>query len=309
MSIGVLKINCFSLSELNNVFLIKGRRKMKKINVLLMAVCVIGFAITANGTVVYDIDFDHGVQSPAPTPYTASASETLPAGATMALFDVAAGSNLVDSGADARQGGESFNAYRGGQTPKSGYHITGGPEISGDWTIEFLIKPDFGYIPAGLYALYEGNRLVASPINVNPILFIGGTYNESDHKVHWAPQRTGDPWEELVSTTVLQEDEWYHIAVVLDGSGVGDDVISLYINGVLEDSDAIYDGWGTWIGVSSEFGLGSSLVASTRNYRGLMDAFSVDDTALAPGSFNIPEPATLALLAMGFIAVRNTRKK
>ena len=275
---------------------------MKKINVLLMVVCVIGFAVAADGAVIYDIDFDHGVQSPAPDPYTASASETIPA--TMALYDVTAGSQLVDSGAGAIQGGESFYAYRGGQAPRSGYSFSGGPEIGGSWTMEFLVKPNYGGAAAGLYCLYNGDRLVASGAAVNPYLYIGGTY-AGNHKVYWDPQRTTAPFRPMQSTTELQEDQWYHIALVL-----GDDVVGLYIDGALEDSLAIPDGWGAFIGVSSDFLLGSATIASSRNFRGLMDAFSVDDTALAPANFHIiPEPATLALLAMGFVAICKNRKK
>ncbi|MHB9071774.1 MAG: hypothetical protein ACYC54_15550, partial [Sedimentisphaerales bacterium] len=66
---------------------------------------------------------------------------------------------------------------------------------------------------------------------------------------------------------------------------------SLYINGVLEDrvSD-LYDTWTPWVGISSEFGLGSSLSSTEphRNFRGLMDAFSVQTIAVEPNGFVLP---------------------
>ncbi|MHB9070970.1 MAG: hypothetical protein ACYC54_11465, partial [Sedimentisphaerales bacterium] len=65
--------------------------------VLMLVVCVIALATAANGALVYDIDFDHGVMASAPSPYTASASEKLPTGASMTLYNTAAGSSLVNS--------------------------------------------------------------------------------------------------------------------------------------------------------------------------------------------------------------------
>ena len=281
---------------------------MKKITILLMAVCVIGFTVTANGALVYDVDFDHGVQASLPNPYIASSSEVMPAGALMVPSDVTAGSQLADSGVDAPQGGESLYAWRGSSYPRSGYHVTGGPVVAGNqWTMEFLIKPNWSGVEAILYSIYAGKeRIPGSIVNVFPKLYILG----SNHKVQWDSCYTSAPFRVLESTTVLQEDQWYHIAVVLDGVGVGDDVIGLYINGVLEDSVSIYDTWGESVGIPSEFAIGNSFVVSTRNFRGLMDAFCIDDAALAPADFNIiPEPATLALLAMGFAVIRKTRKK
>ncbi len=40
-----------------------------------------------------------------------------------------------------------------------------------------------------------------------------------------------------LSTTVLEDNTWYHIALVFDGQGNADEKIKLYINGVLESSD------------------------------------------------------------------------
>ncbi len=40
-----------------------------------------------------------------------------------------------------------------------------------------------------------------------------------------------------LSTTALEDNTWYHIALVFDGQGNADEKIKLYINGVLESSD------------------------------------------------------------------------
>lgn len=234
----------------------------------------------------YLVDFDHGVQALAPSPYIASASETIPAGATMELFDVTSESGLVDSGGDARQGGESFYAWRGGQLPRSGYNMTNSPELGGPWTMEFLVKPNFGYTPAEMYVLYEGERLVGGSVNSAPYLYIGGTL-AGDHKVYWEANPEYIHLVNMESTTELEEDQWYHIAMVLEDTDAAD-AFKLYIDGVCEDSSYFPDTWAPWFGVSGEFGLGSSLIASTRNYRGLMDAFAVQTIAVDPNDFILP---------------------
>jgi len=40
-----------------------------------------------------------------------------------------------------------------------------------------------------------------------------------------------------LSTTAIEDDTWYHIALVFDGQGGAGEMIKLYINGVLESSD------------------------------------------------------------------------
>jgi hypothetical protein len=45
----------------------------------------------------------------------------------------------------------------------------------------------------------------------------------------------GNGGGEVLSTTILQDDTWYHLALVFDGQAAGDNMF-LYVNGVLEDS-------------------------------------------------------------------------
>ena len=195
--------------------------------------CIIAIVMTAshsNGEARYLVDFDHGVQLLAPDPYTASASEILRGDPcfVMAVFDVTAGSQLVDSGdAHALQGGESFWGWRGSGYPRSGYHITDGPVIAGNqWTMEFLIKPNWSGVEAILYSIYAGKeRIPGSIVNVFPKLYILG----SNHKVQWDPIYQSAPFKTLESTTVLQEDQWYHIAITYEEQVVDPNITTVEI--------------------------------------------------------------------------------
>ena len=46
----------------------------------------------------------------------------------------------------------------------------------------------------------------------------------------------GNSGGEVLSTTILQDDTWYHLALVFDGQAAGDNMF-LYVNGVLVDED------------------------------------------------------------------------
>ncbi|MGB2956414.1 MAG: LamG domain-containing protein, partial [Anaerolineales bacterium] len=77
----------------------------------------------------------------------------------------------------------------------------------------------------------------------------------------------------LSSTTVLEEDEWYHFAVAIDADATGQG--QLYVNGILEDTQP--GGTGTPFLGPLNFGAWTN---NQRYYHGLMDDIRVYDKVL-----------------------------
>jgi len=80
----------------------------------------------------------------------------------------------------------------------------------------------------------------------------------------------------VTSTTVLQEDEWYHCVITITNEG--GNASNLYIDGVLEDTDT--GGTGTPYLGPLNFGAWNN---SDRYYHGLMDDIRIYNYALSYG--------------------------
>ena len=103
--------------------------------------------------------------------------------------------------------------------------------------------------------------------------------------------------------------EWYHLAVVFDRDDTTPTTVTVtnYINGVplgsvtVENMDAVGDG-------TRDIEIGEFDGTGAVHFEGMMDRVAISNETLAPGSFVIPEPATLILLGLGSIATLRRKR-
>lgn len=100
------------------------------------------------------------------------------------------------------------------------------------------------------------------------------------------------PLDSAVSTSILQNGRWYHLAGVYDQT-----MLSIYVNGVLEASRPLagsipYDGGGLFAGTDS---------SGSATWQGAIDEIRISSGARSPEEFNLPLPpvSTSASLSGG----------
>ena len=317
---------------------------MKNVAVVFAVGLALVVASAADAREVFRINFDidplqvpHA--GPAPDPYPGGTGDIL-AGSTNELSPIGGyDDNNVIVASDGPQGGGMYQQVRGAHWANSqGYefnNLPGTPAFNGngpdyfvanDWTLEVLVKPDFTNTGFGIWntSWIFGSRNLAD----------GSTWGDVDL---WVDQNNGlvsfypssSGIGGIVANTPVVEGQWNHIAAVVRSALTGGpQQVELYINGVLQDTLGAYPGgWetqdlfripggtntdqiGTGDGDLGIFTIGADhWPTAGNNYQGDIDALVISDMPLGPGSFAIPEPATLVVLALGGIAlVRRNRK-
>jgi len=134
--------------------------------------------------------------------------------------------------------------------------------VRGTWSVAMWLRPrDIPYT-SGFYAVWHNNG------------WTGGTMHlhlRASTSLLNADFNTGP---DVTSTTVLQEDEWYHAVVTVTDEGTGGS--TMYINGVLEAETAGGSG-GDFMGP----GMFGNWDGGARYYHGLMDDIRIYDHVLS----------------------------
>ena len=134
--------------------------------------------------------------------------------------------------------------------------------VRGTWSLAMWIRPrDIPYPAGSYYAVWHGEGWAAGVIHLHlrETSLLNADFN------------TGP---DVTSTTVLQENEWYHAVVTVTDEGTGGS--TMYINGILEDETAGGSG-GDYMGP----GMFGNWSGGARFYHGLMDDIRIYDHVLS----------------------------
>jgi len=135
--------------------------------------------------------------------------------------------------------------------------------VEGTWSLAMWIRPrDIPYTVQDFYAVMHTDAWAAGAMHLhlrNGTSLLNADFNSGP---------------DVTSTTVLQENEWYHAVVTVTDEGGG--ASQLYLNGVLE-AEATGGSGGDFLGPLN-FGSWNN---SGRNYHGLMDDIRIYDHVLS----------------------------
>jgi len=169
-----------------------------------------------------------------------------------------------------------------------------------DYTVEAWCRPD---------TIAEGDIVALTSVSSNNHgVLLELRSNGTIRYLHRSPSGSSGGWN-AYSDTVLQAGEWYHLAAVKEGTS-----IKLYINGELDktttgvNNDINYDFKATIGRLSPTNGI--------RYFDGLIDEVALYGSALSETTIaehyaigTIPEPGTLAMLAMGAAGLLARRRR
>ena len=108
-----------------------------------------------------------------------------------------------------------------------------------------------------------------------------------------------DQIDSLIPATLLQENVWAHVALVVESTEY-----SIYVDGQSQYNGSIPSGGEGPYWFSGDPTTGNRTYGD--GFSGWLDEFRISDEALLPSQFlnaAIPEPSTLGLLGMGFISL------
>lgn len=271
----------------------QARRELFAVGKALFVAAILGLIGlgSAKAAPVYYMTWDNGPTNGSPNPYVLGPGEILPAGVSNERLGV---NSLVVAPTGSIQGGLALD-NRGAWT-ENGYRFTeseaGG--LTGTFTFEtvfYLVATNNrnGEVHYSRGLIYDnasaannrgikvrldddGSHLFNVVYDIDPLGGGGGSFS-------------------LSTSNVVALSNWYHLAVVHDASGA-----HVYLNNALIASNPTPIGSRTVIGTNNWFEVGQIYGNGNQYLGGFLDAWAISDTALAPGTFAIPEPGAFAML-------------
>ena len=246
----------------------------------------------AGAGVIFRLNYDVGVQNPAPNPYPGGAGDIIPAGSSNQVF---ANTGIVAS--DGYQGGQALDQHLGANWPNvQGYEFSNLPDnttngyfAANNFTIETLVK--FNFTPSSQGVSDESHIWSGEKAdNVYMRLYV----NQTNGVLHLDSGSYGQG--NITSSSTVTTGQWYHVAVVYRGSGDANQNVELWINGALDATGGYPGTWETQsiFRIDKRFLVGTIDGTPTgirKNFQGQMDAIAISDTALDSESFVLPRTA------------------
>ncbi|OHB61481.1 MAG: hypothetical protein A2Y12_06820 [Planctomycetes bacterium GWF2_42_9] len=284
----------------------------KKLLVALVVMALVGLA-NAETVMLITNGAPAGVVDTVGTTYpTGLPGDIIPAG--MEGVYNASTYRIEDATAPMQDGsGVQYQIHPGASWPNAqGVEWTGGPILTGSYTIEMLINPDYthGQAQTGEWGISFGTTWRSVLMSTEEGWETGEMVmwiDQTTGKVTFQPQ-SGSTFGDITSSIALQEGDtklggpWYHLAVVVDRA-LG--TTEMFINGNSAGTGIIPNNPDD---VDIKLSLEAICVGGPLNqypqcnFQGMMDAFAISDVALAPANFVlpiVPEPATITLLTVG----------
>jgi len=272
---------------------------MKGFFVLVVVLLLAIACATAQASTIYRVFFDGPPSTPGPDPYVGGPGDILPTGVTGTGLDNP--HNIVTPSFAGFEGGNVLDQPLGAAWPnQQGYRFGGdgvrftetpGPVVANTWTIEAVVRPDLSGCVSDPFLGVKSD--VCCILNAENL---GDGYGAGDINLS-VSQNTGkvsvslgmgSSYGDMISNTVLQTGQWYHIAVVVRTGNP--QRTELWVNGVLDATSNYPAGWeeqNLYV-IPGYFNIGSWYWSVQRNWQGEIDAFAISDTALAVGSFVLP---------------------
>lgn len=171
-----------------------------------------------------------------------------------------------------------------------GFYVALDAVITGSFTMEAIVNVDAFSPPnceLGIQNFFGTDGLGGSgtPQQFVPRL-LGGLVSPND-QLQLMTQQAANAEINAISGSTFPLDTWTHVAVTYDSTL---NQAKLYVNGAQVGTTVSPD----WAGAGGfqmddvAIGYFANGAGSNRSLEGYMDAFSIDNTALGPGTFNLP---------------------